>query len=85
MLPELLNAYFLFPITAAGAVPCGGPKMSPRTSSKMQIIFLFRSYEISEGILRYQKIIIGLDIFSNQCSMYFCPFESYVFYIDCPV
>ena len=27
------NLYILFAITAAGVVPCGGPKKSPRTSS----------------------------------------------------
>ena len=27
------NNYILFAITAAGVVPCGGPKKSPRTSS----------------------------------------------------
>ena len=37
----------LFAITAAGVVPCGGPKKSPRTSSIVQIVFLFRSFEIS--------------------------------------
>ena len=58
---------FLFAITAAGVVPCGGPKKSPRTSSIVQIIFSFWSFEISEGILRNQKLIIGLDSFSNQC------------------
>ena len=31
----------LFVITAAGVVPCGGPKKSPRTSSIVQIIFSF--------------------------------------------
>ena len=31
------NNYILFAITAAGVVPCGGPKKSPRTSSKVQI------------------------------------------------
>ena len=40
--------------------------MSPRTSSVVQIIFSVRSFEISEDILRNQKIIIGLDTFSNQ-------------------
>ena len=35
------NNYILFAITAAGVVPCGGPKKSPRTSSIVQIIFLF--------------------------------------------
>ena len=41
------NNYILFAITAAGVVPCGGPKKSPRTSSIVQIIFFFRSFEIS--------------------------------------
>ena len=33
------NTYILFAITAACAVPCGGPKMSPRISLIVQIIF----------------------------------------------
>ena len=57
------SVLFLFPFTAAGVVPCGGRKKSPHTSS---IIFSFWSFEISEGILRNQKIIIGIDSFSNQ-------------------
>ena len=67
------SVLFLFPITAAGVVPCGGPKMSPRTSSIVQIIFSLWSFEISEGILRNQKIIIGLDSFSNHCLNIFGP------------
>ena len=47
-------------------MPCGGPKKSPRTSSIVQIIFSFWSFEISEGILRNQKLFIGLDSFSKQ-------------------
>ena len=35
------NNYILFAITAAGVVPCGGPKKYPRTSSIVQIIFFF--------------------------------------------
>ena len=35
------NNYILFAITAAGGVPCGGPKKSPRTPSIVQIIFFF--------------------------------------------
>ena len=35
------NNYILFAIPAAGVVPCGGPKKSPRTSSIVQIIFFF--------------------------------------------
>ena len=66
--------YFLFAITAAGVVPCGGPKLSPRTSSIVQIIFSFWSFEISDGILRNQKFI-GLDSFSYQHLMYLAPFR----------
>ena len=47
--------YILFAITAAGVVPCGGPKKSPRTSSIVQIIFLFWSFEISKGIQSVQN------------------------------
>ena len=49
--------------------------MSPRTSSIVQIIFCFWSFEISEGILRNQKIIIGLDSFSNQRLTSLAPFD----------
>ena len=66
--PILINVFtalkgsqfsFLFVITAAGVVPCGGPKKSPRTSSIVQVIFSFWSFEIIEDILRNQKFIIG--------------------------
>ena len=63
----------IFAITAAGVVPCGGPKKSPRTSSIVQIIFSFWS-EIKEDILRNQNIIIGLDSYSNQRSIYLATF-----------
>ena len=53
------SVLFLFAISAAGVVLCGGPKKSPRTSSIVQIIFAFCSFEISEGILRNQTINIG--------------------------
>ena len=46
-------------MTAAGVVPCGGPKKSPHTSPIVQVIFSFWSFEISEDILRNQKFIIG--------------------------
>ena len=51
------SVLILFAITAAGVVPWGGPKKSPRTSPIVQIIFSFWSFEIREGILRNQKII----------------------------
>ena len=63
--------------TAAAVVPCGGPKMPPRTSSIVQIIISFWSFEIRKGILRNQKIIIGLDSFSNQPLIYLVPFGLY--------
>ena len=45
----------LFVITAAGVVLCGSPKKQPRTSSIVQFIFFFWSFEISGNILRNQK------------------------------
>ena len=56
---SLLLKDFLFAVTAAGVVPCGGPKKSPRISSIVQVIFSLRSFEVSEDILRNQKFIIG--------------------------
>ena len=41
------------------------------------IIFSYCSFEISESILRNQKIIIGLDSFSYQRLIYFDPFGLY--------
>ena len=52
-------------------MPCGGPKKSPRTSSIVQVIFSFWSFEISEEILRNKKLIIGQDSFSNPF-LYIC-------------
>ena len=46
---------FLFAFTAAGVVPCGGGKTSSRTSTIVQFIFYFWSFEISVIILRNQK------------------------------
>ena len=59
MLPGILIDYslpgFLFAIAAAGVVPCRGRKKSPRTSSIVQITFLFRSFEISKDNQEYSK------------------------------
>ena len=60
----VLSSIFLFAVTAAGVVPCGGPKMSTRAASKVQIILSFWFYEISEVSLRNHEIIIGLDSFN---------------------
>ena len=66
-------------------MPCGGPKKTPRTSYIVQIIFSFWSFEISGGILRNQKIIIGLDSFSNQRLIYLAIFDCNSLSIDYPV
>ena len=60
------NHYILFAITAAGVVPCGGHKKSPHTSSIVQIIFLFRSFEISKGIQSVQNTHVDKHT-SKQC------------------
>ena len=41
LLPNELAFICLFVTTAAGVVPCGGPKMFPRTSFIVQTIFTF--------------------------------------------
>ena len=55
LLKELIFI-FLFVVTAAGVVPCGSPKKQPRTSTIVQFIFYFWSFEISRNILRNQKL-----------------------------
>ena len=55
MLMSILMFYILIVITAACVVPCGGPKKSPRTSSIVQIVFLYRSLEISKDIQSVQN------------------------------
>ena len=52
MLTALKGSLVLFAIIAASVVPCGGPKLSHCTSSIVQIIFSFWSFEISAGIRR---------------------------------
>ena len=65
--------YILFAITVAGVVPCGGPKKSPRTSSIVQIIFSFRSFEISKDIQSVQNTHVYKNT-SKQCLKYLTPF-----------
>ena len=55
----------------AGVVPCGGRKKSPRTSSIVQIIFLFRSFENSVQIFRVFKTFK-----CKQCLNYLTPFRN---------
>ena len=68
MFIALKGTYFsiLFDFTAAGIVPCGGRKTSPRTSTIVRFIFHFWSFEKSERILRNQKLTNGLDSYSRQ-------------------
>ena len=68
MFIALKGTYFCisFAFTAVGVVQCGGRKTSPRTSTIVQFIFHFWSFEISERILRNQKLTIGLDSYSRQ-------------------
>ena len=55
-------------------LPMDAPhKISLLLPSIVQIIFSFWSFEISGCILRNQKIIIGLDSFSNQHLIYIWP------------
>ena len=60
----------LFAFTAAGVVPCGGRRTSPRTSIIVQFIFYFWSFEIS--------VKIRLDSYSRQVSNYLDPILIYV-------
>ena len=46
---------FLYAFTADGVVQCGCCKTSPHTSTIVQFIFHFWSFEISMNILRNQK------------------------------
>ena len=65
-----LSFCVLFVITAAGAVPCGGPIKSPRAI--VQIIFFFCSFEISMNI----QIFVRLGPPSKQCFNFSTPFRN---------
>ena len=71
------QSFTLFVITAAGVVPSDGPRNSPRTLFIVLITFSLWSFEIGEGILRNQKIIINLDSFYNQLLIYLVPLGLY--------
>ena len=49
-----LSFHIAIAITAAGVVSCGGRKKSPRTSSIVQIVIYFWSFQIS-GDVRLSK------------------------------
>ena len=70
---------FLFAFTAAGVVQCGGRKTSTRTSTIVQFILYFWSFEISVNILRNRKKkMIGLDSYSRQVFNYLDPIWIYI-------
>ena len=73
---ERSNLYILFAITAPGVVSCGGPKKSPRTSSIVQIIFLFRFFEISKDIQSVQTLPLRNIRTCKQCLNYLTPFRN---------
>ena len=76
--------FFLFAFTAAGVVKCGGRKTSPRTSTIVQFIFYFWSFEISVNILRNQTWMIGLYSYSRQVFNYLDPILIYInLWIEC--
>ena len=56
MLKELI-VIFLFVVTAAGVVPCVIPKKRSHTSSIVQFIFYFWSFEVARNIIRNQKTL----------------------------
>ena len=62
MFVALKGTYFciFFAVTAAGVVEC------PRTSTIVQFIFHFWSFEIKDCILRTQKLTIDLNSYSRQ-------------------
>ena len=72
---------FLFVVTVAGVLPCGIPNKRPRTSSIVQFIFYFWSFEISRNILRYEKNIMGLD--SYILNSFSCLGPVWVYFSHC--
>ena len=54
-----LTFIFLFAISAAGVV--GGPQKSPRTSSIVQIIVYFLSFEIIGSVLKILKFYFSIS------------------------
>ena len=77
--------YFPFAINAACVVPSGGSKKSPRTSSVVQIIFSFWSFEIREDILRNQKKMLHKIHFLTNVSYVWPHFDYNSLYVGYPV
>ena len=84
LLSEELTFTFVFAITAAGVVPCSGPKKSPRTSFIVQIIFHVWSFEINGNILgiHYANMSVQYTaIFHGYKNDYFQIKQCYIFLI----
>ena len=69
--------YFLFAITAAGVVPCGGPKKSPRTSSIVQVIFMSPPDRVGRHIVFPRasvrpsvRLSVCLSVRHKSCPLY---------------
>ena len=73
LLSKELTFILLFAITAAGVVPCGGLKKSPRSSSIVQIIFYFRSFEVNGNILMIQTLVVCLEPFILDSILFLIP------------
>ena len=56
-------------------MPCGARQKSPRTSSKVQIIFYFSPLK-SEDIYIYQKILIDLESCSRSFLILWVPIDT---------
>ena len=72
--------------SAAGVVLCGSPKKQPCTSSIVQFILFFWSFEISGNILRNQNFYMFRPMYSKQVFVILTPFGLIsVFFIGCLV
>ena len=77
LLKDLISD-FIFDFTAAGVVPCGGRKNVSPYINHSAVYILFWSFEISDSILRNQKLMIGLDSYSRQVFIYLDPILIYI-------
>ena len=83
LLKDLISDY-IFDFTAAGVVPCGGRKTSPRTSTIVQFIFYFGPLRSAIIFWEIWNKLIGLDSYSKQVFIYLDPILIYIsLWIDC--
>ena len=77
LLKELICDFYL-PSLQLMLCSMAAVKTSPRTSTIMQFIFHFCSFEISVNIMRNQKWMIGLVSYSRQIFGFLGPILVYV-------